>query len=305
LSAGAVRTRRFYLRPVVAAAGTPGLRRPEREKLALDSRTASQVRPVNGNRGAADAAENRASRMIWVAVIGLGLVAGTLSGIVGFGASIMLMPALMFAFGPQEAVPIMAIAALLANFSRAAVWWREIDWRANAYYCVTAVPAAALGARTLLLLNPRIVEGVLGLLFLMMIPARRWLATRGLRVKAWHLTLVGAAIGFLSGMVASTGPINTPFFLAYGLVKGGYLSTEALGSMAIGLTKSIVFQRFDALPPETVLRGVLTGTSLMVGSRLAKGFVLRLDAEQFRALMDCLLAGAGLVLIGGALILAH
>jgi hypothetical protein len=43
----------------------------------------------------------------------------------------------------------------------------------------------------------------------------------------------------------------------------------------------------------------------MVGSRLAKGFVLRLDAEQFRALMDCLLAGAGLVLIGGALILAH
>ena len=31
----------------------------------------------------------------------------------------------------------------------------------------------------------------------------------------------------------------------------------------------------------------------MIGSRLAKGFVLRLDAEQFRLLMDLLLAGAG------------
>src|SRR5262245_23072406 len=218
--------------------------------------------------------------MIWFAVLALGLVAGTLSGIVGFGASIILMPALMLAFGPQEAVPIMAIAALLANFSRVLVWWREVDWRANAYYCATAVPMAALGARTLLVLEPRLVEGILGGLFLLMIPARRWLFAQGLRIKAWHLSLVGAVIGFFSGMVASTGPINTPFFLAYGLVKGAYLATEALGSMAVGITKAIVFQRFNALSWETAGRGLLIGTSLMIGSRLAKGFVLRLDAEQ-------------------------
>ena len=243
--------------------------------------------------------------MMWLAVLVLGLVAGTLSGIVGFGASIMLMPALMLAFGPQEAVPIMAIAALLANFSRVVVWWREVDWRANAYYCVTAIPAAALGARTLLILDPRVVEGTLGALFLLMIPARRWLLAQGLRIKAWHLLLVGAGIGFLSGMVASTGPINTPFFLAYGLIKGAYLATEAMGSMAIGITKALVFRRFDALPFETVLHGLIIGASLMVGSRLAKGFVLRLDAHQFRVLMDCLLAGAGIVLLAGAFVLAH
>lgn len=243
--------------------------------------------------------------MIWLALLGLGLCAGTLSGIVGFGASIMLMPVLMLAFGPQEAVPIMAIAALLANLSRVLVWWREVEWRVNAYYCVTAVPAAALGARTLLALDPRVVEGFLGALFLGMIPARRWLFARGLRVKTWHFALVGAVIGYLSGMVASTGPINTPFFLAYGLVKGAYLATEALGSMAIGITKAFVFQRFNALTWETVVRGLTIGASLMIGSRLAKGFVLRLDADQFRLLMDLLLAGAGLVLLWGAFLLPH
>lgn len=241
--------------------------------------------------------------MTWLAVLALGLGAGTLSGIVGFGASIMLMPALVLAFGPVEAVPIMAIAGMLANLSRVLVWWREVDWRANAYYCATGVPAAALGARTLLALDPRLVEGFLGALFLTMIPARRWLLGRGLRIAAWHLALVGAGIGFLSGMVASTGPINTPFFLAYGLVKGAYLSTEAMGSMAIGITKAVVFHTFDALPLEIVGRGLLIGVSLMLGSRLAKGFVLRLDAHQFRTLMDCLLAVAGLVLLGGALLL--
>jgi uncharacterized membrane protein YfcA len=241
--------------------------------------------------------------MIWLAVLLLGIVSGTLSGIVGFGASIILMPALMLAFGPHEAVPIMAIAALMANLSRVMVWWREVDWRANAYYCVTAVPAAALGARTLLLLNPHLVEGILGVLFILMVPARRSLLARGMKVEAWHLTLVGAGIGFLTGLVASTGPINTPFFLAYGLVKGAFLATEALGSLAVGFTKALVFQRFDALPPETVVRGLIVGATLMIGSRLAKGFVLHLDAGQFRLLMDVMLALAGLVLIWGAFVL--
>jgi uncharacterized membrane protein YfcA len=78
--------------------------------------------------------------MTWAAILVVGLGAGTLSGIVGFGASTMLMPALMLAFGPQRAVPIMAVAGLLANASRVMVWWREIDWRANLFYCATAVP---------------------------------------------------------------------------------------------------------------------------------------------------------------------
>ena len=239
--------------------------------------------------------------MIWIAILALGLAAGTVGGIVGFGSSIMLMPILMLAFGPKEAVPIMAIAALLANLSRVAVWWREIDWRANAAYCATAIPAAAMGARTLLKLEPQLIEAFLGFLFIAMVPIRHWLMARGLRIRLWHLSVVGAGIGFLSGLVASTGPINTPFFLAYGLVKGAYLSTEALGSMAVGITKAIVFQRFDALPPETALRGLIVGGSVMAGSWVARGFVLRLGAQQFRLLMDGLLICAGAVLLWWAI----
>ncbi|HSI52960.1 MAG TPA: sulfite exporter TauE/SafE family protein, partial [Ramlibacter sp.] len=44
----------------------------------------------------------------FVLVLILGLVAGTLGGIVGFGTSIMVMPALVLVFGPRQAVPIMA-----------------------------------------------------------------------------------------------------------------------------------------------------------------------------------------------------
>lgn len=235
--------------------------------------------------------------MAWLLILVLGVVAGTVGGVVGFGSSVMLMPVLVLTFGPKEAVPLMALAALMANVSRAAVWWREIDWKVNAVYCLPAVPAAALGARTLVTLDARLVEAALGAFFILMIPVRRWLTARGLSIGLPGMALVGAAIGFLTGMVATTGPINTPFFLAYGLTKGAYLSTEALGSAAISLTKAGVFHAFGALPVETLLRGLVIGSSLMLGSWLAKRLVLAMDAAQFRALLEALMLVAGVVLI--------
>src|SRR6204780_2048544 len=91
-------------------------------------------------------------------VLAVGLVAGTLSGIVGTGSSIMLMPVLVYQYGPKQAVPIMAIAAVMSNLARIMAWWREVDRRACAAYAIPGIPAAALGARTLLALPPHAVD---------------------------------------------------------------------------------------------------------------------------------------------------
>ncbi|MFC5497876.1 sulfite exporter TauE/SafE family protein [Caenimonas terrae] len=238
--------------------------------------------------------------MDYTLVLILGLVAGTLGGVVGFGTSIMLMPALVLVFGPREAVPIMAVASIMANASRVAAWWREIDWRAVAAYSATAVPAAALGAATLLVLPARGVEAMLGLLFIAMIPARRWFAAQDFRLGLWHLAAAGAAIGYLTGIVATTGPINAPFFLAYGLVKGAYLGTEALGSLAVFVAKAVAFRSLGALPVETVGKGAIVGSSLVAGSFIAKHFVRQVDAARFRLLMDGLLLAAGITMLWAA-----
>ena len=240
-------------------------------------------------------------RLEFALILAIGLVAGTISGIVGFGSSIMLMPVLVIVFGPLKAVPIMAIAAIMANFSRILAWWREVDWRATLVYSSTGIPAAALGARTLLELPPRIMEGALGVFFLLMIPARRWLLSHNLRLATWHLAVVGAAIGYLTGIVVSTGPINAPFFLAYGLTKGAYLATEAAGSLAVYVSKSLVFRSFGALPWDAIVQGLIIGSSLMAGSFLAKRFVLKMEAERFRFLMDGLLLMSGLTMLWAAL----
>ncbi len=239
--------------------------------------------------------------MEFVAVLALGLVAGTVGGLVGFGTSIMLMPALVLVFGPREAVPIMAIASIMGNGSRVAAWWRDVDWRATAAYSVTAIPAAVWGASTLLTLPMGVAEAVMGVFFIVMIPVRRWMARQHWKLRLWHLAVVGAVIGFLTGLVVSTGPINAPFFLMYGLVKGGYLATEALASIAVYLAKAITFRSMGALPVEIIGKGLIVGCSLIAGAFVAKRYVRQLDAEKFRLLMDGILLMAGLTMLWAAL----
>ena len=240
--------------------------------------------------------------MEFLFILTVGLVAGTLSGIVGFGSSIILMPVLVIAFGPLQAVPIMAIAAIMANLSRIIVWWREVDWRTCAAYSATGVPFAALGAATLLVLPTRLIELALGVFFIAMIFVRRWMAARDVRLRLVHLALLGAPIGYLTGIVASTGPITAPIFLATGLVKGAFLSTEAAASLAVYLAKAAVFRSFGALPWEIALKGLIIGATLMAGAFIAKRFVLKMDPGRFRLLMDGLMLLSGLTLLSAAFI---
>lgn len=233
-------------------------------------------------------------------VLIVGLLAGTISGIVGTGSSIMLMPVLVYQYGPKEAVPIMAVAAVMANFSRILAWWREVDWRACAAYAVPGIPAAALGARTLLVLPSRAVDIAIGIFLIAMVPVRHWLARHRLKAGLWHLAIGGAVIGYLTGIVVSTGPLSVPLFLFYGLSRGAFLATEAASSLGLYLSKSVTFERFGALTADIAIKGLIAGSSLIFGAFIAKRFVLRLQPEAFRLIMDAIMIAAGLAMLWSA-----
>jgi uncharacterized membrane protein YfcA len=165
---------------------------------------------------------------------------------------------------------------------------------------VTGIPAAALGARTLLELPSHAVDISIGLFLIAMVPVRHWLAKHDFKLSLWHLALGGALIGYLTGIVVSTGPLSVPLFLFYGLTKGAFLATEAASSLGLYLSKSVTFQRFGALNPDIALKGLIAGSSLMFGAFIAKRFVLRLDANVFRLVMDGIMIAAGISLLWAA-----
>ena len=195
----------------------------------------------------------------------------------------------------------MAVASVMGNFARVLAWRRDVDWKAVAWYAMPGIPAAALGARTLLALRPSTIDLALGLFFLAMIPLRHWHATATYRLRPWHLAIAGALIGFVTGIVLSTGPLSVPVFAAYGLVGGAFLSTEAASSMTLYISKVITFRSLGALPLATFAKGLIVGCSLMAGTWAGKVVVLRMSPDLFRHVLDAVMLVSGLTLIWTAM----
>ena len=101
--------------------------------------------------------------------------------------------------------------------------------------------------------------------------------------------------------MVSTGPLSVPLFLFYGLTRGAFLATEAASSLGLYLSKSVTFERFGALTPGVFLKGLIAGTSLMAGAFIAKPFLLKLNPDVFRLVMDAIMLAAGLSMLWTAM----
>jgi len=229
----------------------------------------------------------------------LGLGAGVLGGVIGFGTTIILMPALVYFYGPIQAIPVIALVATVANLSRIFLWWSVINWKVCFVYSITAIPAVILGVNTLVALNDRLIEITLGLFLILLIPIRRWMRQKNFYLKLWQMSLVGAGIGYLTGIVATTGAINTPFFLAFGLSKGAFLGTEAASTLSILFTKGITFHQLGFLNATAMIQGLLIGSCVLVGSIFSKKIVLALPEKKFLLLMELvmLISGASILVM--------
>lgn len=66
---------------------------------------------------------------MYLIFISVGLISGFLSGAVGFGGGMIILPVITSFFGVQVAVPVSTIAQLLSNLSKMAFGFHEIEWK--------------------------------------------------------------------------------------------------------------------------------------------------------------------------------
>ena len=120
------------------------------------------------------------------------------------------------------------------------------------------------------------------------------------RIPRRSFALLGAASSFVSALLGSVGPLMAPFFLAYGLVKGAYIGTEALATVVMHVTKLVAYGNASLLTGSSVIIGLLMGPIMIVGSFVGKRIVDRLPEHVFVRIIEVVLVVAGLIfLIGG------
>ena len=90
-----------------------------------------------------------------------------------------------------------------------------------------------------------------------------------------------------------------PFFLAYGLVKGAYIGTEALSTVVMHVAKLIAYRQSAVLPLHAVLSGLALGPIMVAGSFAGKRVVDRLPERVFVRVIDVTLLAAGVMFLAG------
>lgn len=88
-----------------------------------------------------------------------------------------------------------------------------------------------------------------------------------------------------------------PFFLAYGLVKGAYIGTEALSTVVMHLTKLVAYRQTSILTRSDVVVGLALGPIMILGSFLGKRIVDRLPERVFVVIIEAVLVIAGLTFL--------
>lgn len=233
-------------------------------------------------------------------VLAAALVSSTLAAVAGFGGAAVLLPVLAAVFGVREAIPILTVAQLIGNGSR--VWFNrtELDLRVVAWFALGAVPLAFLGGLVFSGAPISFLTRLLGLFLLLVVAWRRLRPGPPARPPLRGFTLIGGCFGFLSALLGSVGPLMAPFFLAYGLVKGAYIGTEAFSTVVMHVFKLIAYGGTAVLTPAGLAVGLALGPVMILGSFIGKRVLDRLPEHVFVLIIEAVLIVAGLgFLIGG------
>ena len=235
--------------------------------------------------------------LAWAGLLTATLVGSTVGGVAGFGAGVILLPTLVWAVGVKATIPTLTVTMALGNLSR--IWWsrHELKWTVVGAFLTGAVPAVAIGAVAYAGTKAEWLSRIIGGFLLASVPLRRWLLMRHVRVRLVHFPFLGAAFGFLSALVATIGPLVTPFFLGYGLRRGSFLATESFCALGMHLTRAIVFQRYALLTPDTVTVGLALGAVMFAGSYAGRRIVDRMSERAFLLAIEGLLVGLGAYLL--------
>jgi uncharacterized membrane protein YfcA len=230
----------------------------------------------------------------WIVLVGGALAGSVMGGVAGFGAGVILLPLVAWTLGFRATVPVLTVTMLVGNLSR--VWWsrRDVDRAVIARFLAGAVPATALGAVLYAGVATEWLGRIIGGFLIAAVPLRRALASGRFTMRLGYFPPLGAGIGLLSSLVVTTGPVNTPFFLAYGLRRGAYIGTEAVCAAAMHVTRGAVLVRYALLTWETVALGLVLGGTMFLGSWLARRMLERMSDRVFLLLVEALLVLLGL-----------
>jgi len=223
--------------------------------------------------------------------------ASVLGGVAGYGTGLLLPPILVPLIGAEAVVPVIGLSALLTNTSRVLAFRAAFDFAKFWRVAVWAAPTTIAGAYGYSLLSGPAVAILIGVVLIILVPARRWLKSRQIALSNRGVSVAGVGYGLVVGGTAGSGVILLSILMGAGLSGPAVIATDAAVSLVLGTIKTLTFFGVGALPWPLIVTALLIGLATTPGAFVAKKLSLKLSGTAHILILD------GAVLIGGCLLI--
>ena len=199
-----------------------------------------------------------------IILIAAGLVAGLISGTVGFGGSLILLPTVTSFYGIEVAVPMATVAQLLSNIFRMGAGFKAIRWRKVWQFLILAAPLTVAGAYGFVVVPKELMTRIL--CAVLVIFAILELYQKITLPKSRMTMIVGGGIsGVINGLLCLSGPVSSAVFLTLGLSPVAYIATEAASATIMHIVQMVMYGEFGLLDIKVLLDGIYIGVAMSLG----------------------------------------
>jgi uncharacterized membrane protein YfcA len=231
-------------------------------------------------------------------VAGVGVVAGAVASLAGFGVGSLLTPLLIPSFGGRAAVALVALPHAIATALR--LWYlrHDVDRATLKGFGLASAAGGLAGALLFTQLTSTVLTLILAVL-LIAVGGLQWTGRSSLvRITPRWASAAGAASGLFGGLVGNQGGLRTGALLALGLSARPFVATGAATALLVDSVRVPIYIVAEGATIGDAWRiGVAATVGVVIGTLGGTLLLVRLAEPTFRRVV-----GASLVVLGGWLI---
>ena len=226
-------------------------------------------------------------------LLAVGFIAGLLSGAVGFGGGMILLPVLTTFYGVEVAVPVSTIAQMLSNLSKMGMGFRNIEWKQAGRFLILAAPLTALGAYGFAVV-PKVPMTRLLCIFLIIFAIMKIMGKLNLPKKPATMIVGGGITGLINGLLGISGPLSSAVFLTLGLTPVAYIASEATAATAMHIIKIFMYGKLDLMNWDIFICGLLIGLSMMLANFIAIKLIHNINKKLYQKIVAAVMIAASI-----------
>ena len=228
-------------------------------------------------------------------VVLVGVAAGAVASIAGFGVGSLLTPLLTTTFDAKLAVALVSIPHAIATLLRLWRLRQDISWPVLRGFGIASAAGGLAGAYVFTQARADVLARVLGALLVFVGCAEVIGVAKRFRVSGVWAWIAGAASGVFGGMVGNQGGIRSAGLLSFGLAPRAFVATAAAIALVVDAARVPVYIGSEGAAMLMAWRVILVATiGVVIGTFAGSSILMRLPAATFRRMVGIVLLLLGI-----------